>query len=85
MHLDQSPIYRREIVPWYDADWIGWIVVCFMLATFAFGMTGVSVARENPAFRSFLWLPLVLVSASVLVIITTVSRLLGRNVRPPGE
>jgi len=78
-------VYRREIVPWYDADWIGWLVVFFMLATCAFGMAGISVAREHAEFRSYLWLPSILVSASALVMIGTVTRLLGRSARPPAE
>ena len=78
MQLDQNPVFRKVIAPWYDSETACWMVIVLMSAVFLFGLTGVYVARELPAFQAHLWVPVLLVIMSGWVILSTASRLFRR-------
>ena len=78
MRLDQNPVYRKVIVPWYDSEIACLIVIVLMFIVFLFGFMGISVARETTEYRSFVWVPVLIVTLSGAVILSTTIRLIRR-------
>jgi ATP/ADP translocase len=81
MRLDQNPVFRKAIVPWYDSDAACFIVIICMGLVLLFGFTGFSVARENADYHTYIWVPGILVAMSIGVIFSTVIRLTKRYIR----
>ena len=78
MHLDQNPMFRKVIVPWYDSETACFIVLVLMALVFMFGLAGASVARENAAYQEYIWVPALLMVMSGWVIVSTTIRLVKR-------
>ncbi|MBW1695318.1 MAG: hypothetical protein JRH18_08450 [Deltaproteobacteria bacterium] len=78
MRLDQNPVYRKVIVPWYDSEIACLILIVFMFVVFLFGFIGISVAQDTPEYRSFIWVPALIMVLSGIVIISTTIRLIKR-------
>ena len=81
MRIDQNPLFRKIIVPWYDSESACFIVIFFMVLVFLFGFAGISAARENIAYHEHVWVPVLLVVMSGGVIISTTIRLIRRYSR----
>ena len=81
MRIDQNPLFRRVIVPWYDSETACYIVIFFMFLVFLFGFSGISAARENIAYHEHVWVPVLLVVMSGGVIVSTTIRLIKRYSR----
>jgi len=81
MRIDQNPLFRKVIVPWYDSEAACFIVIFFMLLVFLFGFAGISVARKNIEYHEHVWMPVLLVVMSGGVIISTTIRLIKRYTR----
>ena len=78
MRLGQNPVYRKVIVPWYDSEIACLVVIAVMFIVFLFGFVGISVARETTEYRSFVWVPVLVVTLSGAVILSTTIRLIRR-------
>jgi hypothetical protein len=78
MRLDQNPVYRKIIVPWYDSEIVCLILIAILFAVFLFGFIGISVASENASYRSYIWVPIVLVVLSGGLILSITVRLIRR-------
>ena len=72
MRLDQNPVFRKVIVPWYDSEIACLAVIIFMGVVVLFGFTGISVAQDNLLYHEHIWVPILLIimSGSVLISIT---------------
>jgi len=81
MRIDQNPLFRKVIVPWYDSESACYIVIFFMVLVFLFGFAGISATRENIAYHEYIWVPVLLVLMSGGVIISTTIRLFKRYSR----
>jgi len=81
MRIDQSPLFRKVIVPWYDSEAACYIVIFFMFIVFLFGVAGISASRENIEFHEHVLVPVLLMVMSGGVIISTTSRLIKRYSR----
>jgi hypothetical protein len=81
MRIDQNPLFRKVIVPWYDSRTACYIVIFFMVLVFLFGFAGISATRENIAYHEYVWVPVLLVLMSGGVIISTTIRLIKRYSR----
>jgi hypothetical protein len=57
MYLDQTPFFRKIIIPWYDSNSACWILMICMLLVFGFALVGVSVARLDPDLAEHAWFP----------------------------
>ena len=75
MRIDQNPVFRKAIVPWYDSEAMCLIVVVFMFFVFLFGFVGISAARENLEYHEHIWIAALLVVLSGGVLISTTIRL----------
>jgi hypothetical protein len=78
MRIDQNPVFRKAIVPWYDSETACLIVIFFMFLVLLFSCAGISVARANTEYHEHVWVPVLLVVMSGSVIITTTIRLIKR-------
>ena len=80
MRIEQNPLFRKAIVPWYDSEVACLIVIVFMFIVFLFGFGGISVARENTEYHEHIWVAVLLVIMSGVVIVSTTIRLIKRYV-----
>jgi len=78
MRLDQNPMFRKVIVPWYDSETACFIVIALMALVFMFGFAGASVVLENAAYQEYIWVPVLLMVMSGWVIVSTTIRLIKR-------
>lgn len=78
MKLDQNPVFRKIIVPWYDSAPVCWVLIVTMIVVFLFGISGIDVIQKSPEYRNHIWVPLMLIILSGLVGISTFLRLSRR-------
>jgi len=81
MRIDQNPLFRKTIIPWYDSEAVCIGVIVFMMIVFFFGVVGISVARENSEYHGYVWIAVLLVVMSAAVIFSTIIRLIKRHAR----
>jgi nitrogen fixation/metabolism regulation signal transduction histidine kinase len=81
MRIDQNPLFRKTIIPWYDSEAVCIVVIVFMMIVFFFGVVGISVARENSEYHGYVWIAVLLVVMSAAVIFSTIIRLIKRHAR----
>lgn len=80
MPLDQNPLFRKAIVPWYDSDKACYLCIIFMLFVLFFGIAGISLASEKTEYNEHIWVPVLLLAISAGVIISISIRLIKRYV-----
>jgi len=78
MRLDQNPVYRKVIVPWYDSEITCLILIVLLFVVFLFGFIGISVASESIFYGSYIWVPILLVVVSGGIILSITIRLIRR-------
>ncbi|MEZ4525845.1 MAG: hypothetical protein R2941_07995 [Desulfobacterales bacterium] len=78
MPLNDTPVFRKIIVPWYDSGPVCLLTILFMDMVFLFGMAGAAAVREIPEYHQHMWVPLVLIVLSLSVILSVVLRLIRR-------
>jgi len=81
MRIDQNPLFRKAIIPWYDSEAVCIGVIVFMIIVFFFGVVGISVVRENAEYHGYVWIAVLLVVMSAAVIFSTTIRLIKRHAR----
>jgi hypothetical protein len=86
MKLDQNPVFRKIIIPWYDSENACLALMGFLAAVAVFGVIGLSVTREDPAYTEFAWVPGLLLVLSATIFVTIGIRLILRHTgqRPSG-
>jgi hypothetical protein len=80
MLLFQNPVFRQEIIPWYDSRKACFLVLIAMFIAFLFSLAGLSVASEITEYRKYLWVPLLTTLLSAGVMISTSIRLIRRYI-----
>jgi hypothetical protein len=83
MHVEQPPIYRKIIIPWYDSNAVCIGLMAAMLPVLFFGILGTSASLETPEYRQYGWLPGLLVGMSLWVIFSVGLRMTFRLLRQP--
>jgi hypothetical protein len=83
MPADKNPVFRKAVIPWYNSTTAHIIVVLFMLVVILFAAAGLAVARENPDYQGYIWVPALLLAMSVAIIATAVIRLIKRTSQKP--
>jgi uncharacterized protein (DUF983 family) len=74
-----SPVHRKQIIPWHDANAFCLVLVLLMVCVALFGTVGLAVAWENPAFAPHIWLPALLVVLSLLAAAALGVRIIARQ------
>ena len=80
MDLEQNPVFRKEIIPWYDSNAACLIAIFIMFLVFIFGLMGFSAAREHEEYNSYMGIPIALIILSGIIIVSITIRLIRRNV-----
>ena len=78
MRITQNPLFRRSITPSYDSNTACGVVLVFTLLVAGFSLVGINVAEGDPAYRHYVWLPLLLLLLSLAVCASTLIRLVQR-------
>lgn len=78
MRLEQNPVFRNVIVPWYDSETACFIMIFVVGLISLFALTGLSVALNHPIYYPFRWVPMLLLVMCGGVILSVSARLLKR-------
>lgn len=78
MGQDQDPLFRKEIVRWYNSNAACFFIIFSMVLVFLFGIAGISVANENAEYQGYAWVAVLLAAMSGVVVVSTSIRLLKR-------
>jgi hypothetical protein len=78
MQLDESPVFRKLIIPWYDSEPVCLVTLMFLDIVLLFGAAGVSAALEHPEYYEHIWVPILLIVTSGIAIISMTLRLVKR-------
>ena len=78
MPSEESPFFRKPVIPWYQSKTAYSVTIIIMLVVFLVGLAGISVSREIDEYNGYLWIPAVLVILSVCLMITNIIRLIRR-------
>ncbi|MFO7557574.1 MAG: hypothetical protein R6X10_01980 [Desulfobacterales bacterium] len=79
MRIDHSVVHRKVFTPWYDTETICILLIFFLFLVFLFSLAGISVCGENPEFRDHVWIPVFLLFASGMVLVSIIIRLARRT------
>lgn len=71
--------YPRRFIPWYDSQALGLAVILLSGLILLFGIIGIGVARANPLYLPFIWVPILLILLCGLLIASIALRLILRS------
>lgn len=75
----QNPLFRRVIIPWYDTEPVCHFAIIFTAGVILFSLAGIFEANSTAEYKQYLWVPLLLLLMSLVVFISTIARLIRRN------
>lgn len=78
MRSDPNPLFRKIIMPWYDSTFVCWILLLCMTGLVLFSLAGIMVARGNPAFHRYQWVPWALFFPCLYVGLSVAFRMIRR-------
>jgi riboflavin transporter FmnP len=76
--LDQTPSFRKVIIPWYDSELACFLAIAFLLMVVFFSAVGISVARAHTLHSGMVWIPALLLALSMAALVTITVRLVRR-------
>ena len=81
MRLEEKPMFKKIIVPWYETERAFFFFIIIMFIIFLFGFSGILVSQEEGDYREFIWTPILLVVLSGAGIVSTSIRLIKRYIQ----
>ena len=78
MQIEKSSSFRKAISPWYDSDSACLMKAIVTFVVVLFGVDGIKVARQIDAYNDYVWVPVLLVSLSVIVFGINLTRMVKR-------
>jgi len=85
MYYEESPFFKKTILPWYHSDGMCLIKIFFMALTMAFSVIGIQVANTLPSWYGFKGIPYALLILSGIVFFINLGRFLKRKVQMLGK
>ena len=79
MKLDQTPFFRKAIIPWYESNLLCWIFITICAFELIFSMIGIRVALVKQTFTGFVLLPSLMAFLSLFVMIKILVKLIKRR------
>ncbi len=79
MQIEDSPLFRKSAVPWYDSTPVCVIAAVVMAVFVFFGILGIRVAAGYGSGLWLTWLPALLAVASAAVLLSLLIRLIRRK------
>ncbi len=81
MRLEEKPIFKKKIVPWYETERFFFLLIVVMFIIFLFGFVGILVSQEETEYHDYIWMPVLLVVLSGTGIVSTSVRLIKRYIQ----
>ena len=75
MRIEQNPLFRKVIVPWYNSKAACRVIIICTLFTLLFGLIGISTANATESYNDYIWIPVVLTVLSGIVLTAAIIRL----------
>lgn len=69
-------MFRKVIYPFYDSEAACITIIIIMLIILIFSIAGISVAREEPQYNDYIWVPVTLLTMSAVILISAAIRLI---------
>jgi hypothetical protein len=79
MRLEESSLYGKVIIPWYDSDATMIAVIVAMVPVLLFAVVGLFVSFEISSQRVDAWVPAALATGSLFVLLSASVRLFRRR------
>jgi uncharacterized integral membrane protein len=76
MAFESKPMFRKVIYPFYDSETACIVIIILMLLLLIFSIAGISVAREEPQYHGYVWVPVILAIMSALILLPAATRLI---------
>jgi len=76
MATESKPMFRKVIYPFYDSEAACITIIILMLLLLIFSIAGISVAREEPLYSGYVWVPAILLIMSIAVLVPAATRLI---------
>lgn len=68
-------MFRKVIYPFYDSETACIVIIILMLLLLLFSIAGISVAREEPKYHGYVWVPVILLIMSAAILLPAAIRL----------
>ncbi|GAB6904869.1 conserved hypothetical protein [Desulfosarcina cetonica] len=78
MKFRNDPRFHKAFIPWHDTEPVMLLILSFALLVLLFSMVGVAAALDVPQFQPHIWLPCLLGSLSMILVISALIRLIRR-------
>jgi hypothetical protein len=78
MKLDDSPFFRKAVIPWHDSDLFCMVVCALAAAVFLFARIGFGITQSHEAYQAYGWVPLLLMVLSAVILAASAIRLIVR-------
>jgi hypothetical protein len=75
-------LFRKAFIPWYDTDPVMLLTLVFAVGVLLFSITGVAAGLDTPTYHGFVWVPCMLGGLALIVVISTLIRLIRRDGNP---
>lgn len=80
MASESKPMFRKVIYPFYDSEKACIAIIIIMLLLLIFSIAGISVAREEPRYNDYVWVPVTLLIMSLAILTPAAIRLIKQYV-----
>ena len=78
--IDHQLAPRKIIIPWYDSESVCLAMIILMFFVFMFGYIGLTLTRETSVYQGHSWIPILLMAASGIIILSITIRLIRRYI-----
>ncbi len=72
--------FKKPYIPWYDTQALCLSAIAVLFVVLLFGVIGIWVARENPLYHDYTWVPVLLVFLCSVAIVSITVRLTLRSI-----
>lgn len=80
-----KPLFRKVIFPWYYAKSVQVLIILVGLGIIFFAVVGVSVAGEYENGHKFVWIPIILLVAAIILVAIAIYRLRRAGSQKPSR
>ena len=78
--LDRQSASRKPIIPWYDSEAACLVTIFLMFIVFIFGYSGLVLTQETTRYSGYGRIPIFLMAASGIIIVSITIRLIRRYI-----
>jgi len=79
VRVKRELLFRKAFIPWYDTEPVMLATLVFALLVLLFSLYGIAAALDAPDYGPYLWVPLLLGSLALVLVVSTLVRLIRRT------